>query len=312
MPNVLFIGSFPEEKLKNLPFIILQASIPEAVELGASFINKLEEAEVLISRSGCKFTVSLLEKAPKLKLLIKAGAGVDMIDKEYCANRKIKILNVPGGNKEAVAEIGIGLALSLARNITHADRDTRNGNWNKDSFVGEELYGAFVSVIGFGNIGKRTAELLRVFGCQITVYDPTMTTEEKDNALRSGYHVEDCLNCVVKKARFIFLHPSLSITSKGMFNEEIFKKMQKMPYIINLSRASVVDEKALLDAFKNKQISGAAIDVWWEEPIKNNPFHDYNVIMTPHIGGSTKESLDKITDGVISQVINFFNLNEQK
>jgi D-3-phosphoglycerate dehydrogenase len=201
--------------------------------------------------------------------------------------------------------------IALCRKLVQADRSMREGRWAKSELVGEEITGKNVAIIGFGHIGRRTAQVLKLgFAMQVTIYDPTLKPEERDFCKLSGYIVAPSLHEAVRQAQFVILHPSISPTSSLMINNEIIAQMPRSVRILNMARAEICDQQALLMHIRSGHIGGLAIDPWWDEPAtqENNPFINMeNVIMTPHIGGNTKESMERVTKEGIQTVTQFLS-----
>ena len=302
--KTLFIGHFPKDIIKErLGISPLFISVQDAKDINQTCLENLKDAQAIISRSGCLFEEPMLRHAPKLKLLIKAGAGTDMINHDYCKKKNITVLNTPGTNAQSVSELAIGFIIALSRHIIPLQKSMEQEKWLRSEYVGTELSGKHVAVIGYGYVGRRTVKLLKAFNCSITIHDPTMTKEEKDHAILDGCLIETCENCSVKQADFIVLHPSYNPTSHHFINQKKIGKMKKGVKIINLARGNVMDQEATLEGLKNGIIGGLAIDCWWEEPPKNNPFKDFeNVIMTPHVGANTEEALNRSTAEAINLI----------
>ncbi len=305
--NVLFIGKFPNFFQAGKKWQPIFIDTKEVKELTQEFVGKLMKAEVIVTRSGCLFTKEVLSLATGLKLIIKAGAGKDLIDEGHCQTHGIQIKNTPGSNAQSVAELAVALAIALSRNIVKNHQAMMQGEWIRDQFVGAELYGKTISIIGFGHIGRRTAMIFKAMGCSIKVHDPTLKDEEKDFAALLGYTLENCENCAVKRSDVVILHPTYNPTSHHFINRKKISKLKSGVLLINLARGGVMDEEAVLEGLENRIIGGLAIDTWWEEPPKHNRFTKFdNVIMTPHIGAHTKEALARTTAQAIKLVDEYF------
>ena len=278
---------------------LIELHIKEAREQSKEFVQGIAKAEILITRSGCAYGKDVLEKAKNLKHIIFAGTGTDMIDAEYCKEQEIEVENIPGANAESVAELTIGLMLAIARRIPEADESMRRGEWKKSELVGTELAEKTVAILAYGNIGRRVAHALLAFGCKVKTFDPVLLGD-KNPDVEEGVEVAKTTEEAVKDADYITVHVPLIPQTKGMIGREFLDKTKQGVRIINMARGEVLDKDAILEALQREQISGLAIDTWWEEPPKDNPFIEYkNVIMTPHIGGTTKEALERITKGAV-------------
>ncbi len=226
-----------------------------------------------------------------LKIIGRVGSGVDNIDVEVCQKKKIIVVNAPDANSQAVAELTIGLMISLLRNIPRADQSMKQGLWLKKELKGSELSGKTVGIVGYGHIGKRIEKLVKVFGAKVLFF----SRRRKNTTLRKLF----------QEADIITLHVSLTPQTKGMVDGKLFAIMKPTAFLINTSRGDVVCEKALLKVLVEKKISGVALDVYSEEPLPvNSPLRKLeNVILTPHLGASTKEALERGTKVVIEDVI---------
>lgn len=301
--TIFFVGQFDQKFLPKQSNII---SIEEAHLLPAKLTDGLKHAKILVTRSGFQYTQQILQKAPKLKLIIKAGSGTDMIDHKYCISRNIIIRNTPGMNSQSVAELTIGLLLAVLRQIPLMDSTLRDhGKSLKEMTRGAELWGKKVTIIGFGYVGRRTARLLSAFNCSITIYDPTLKTEEIDAALLQGYILTNVLNEAFNTDILIF-HPSSSITSYNLLNSKNIHLLRKGIVIVNMARAAVIEKAAILKGLQKKIIRGIGIDTWWSQPWNDQEFSCFpNVVMTPHIGANTTEAVERVTKKAIEVIHEF-------
>jgi len=222
-----------------------------------------------------------------LKIIGRAGIGVDNVDLEAAAKNNIKVVNAPTGATVSVAELAIAHMLSLSRHITKANDTMKKGEWAKKQLKGNELYGKTLGLIGCGNIGKLTAKYAQMFNMKVIGYDPFISKEDMN---KNGIKKEDDLGNIMKNADFISLHLPHIPQTHYIVNEEMLSKMKPSAYIINCARGGTVDEKALYNALKNGTIAGAGLDVFENEPPKESPLLTFdNVVLTPHIGANTKE-----------------------
>ena len=250
-------------------------------------LENIGKYDALMVRSRTKVTSDIIEKADNLKVIGRAGIGVDNIDIESAAKNNIKVVNAPTGATISVAELTIAHMLSLSRHLTRADSTLKQGNWEKKKLKGVELYGKTLGLIGCGNIGRKTAELARAFGMKIIGYDPFISRDELD---KQGIEKIDVLKDLMEKADFISLHLPHIKETHHIINAEMLSHMKPTGYIINCARGGTIDEKALYDALKNRSIAGAALDVFEEEPPGDSPlFTLENLVATPHLGANTIE-----------------------
>jgi len=254
-----------------------------------TLLKEIPNFDALMVRSRTKATKEVVEAgaAGNLKVIGRAGIGVDNIDIETAGRLGVPVVNSPTGATASVAELAIGHMLALSRHITRADKTMKNGEWAKKKLKGVELGGKTLGLIGTGNIGKHAAKLAQCFGMNVIGYDPFISKEDmaKDNIEK----VEE-ISDIMQKSDYISLHIPHIDATHHIVNKEMISKMKPSAYIINCARGGTVDEKALYDALKEEKIAGAALDVFESEPPKENLFSKLdNVVMTPHIGANTKE-----------------------
>ncbi|EHP88261.1 phosphoglycerate dehydrogenase [Methanotorris formicicus] len=250
-------------------------------------LEKIKDAEVLVVRSGTKVTREVIEHAEKLKVIGRAGVGVDNIDLDTATEKGIIVVNAPDASSISVAELTMGLMLAAARNIPQATESLKRGEWDRKRFKGIELYGKTLGIVGLGRIGQQVAKRAQAFGMNIIAYDPYIP-EEIANSL--GIRLVS-INDLCKESDFITLHVPLTPKTKHMIGKEQIDLMKKNTIIVNCARGGLIDEKALYEALKEKRIRAAALDVFEEEPPKDNPLLTLdNVIGTPHQGASTEEA----------------------
>ncbi|MGZ4814646.1 MAG: phosphoglycerate dehydrogenase [Terriglobales bacterium] len=261
--------------------------------------QELADADALIVRSAVKVNAALLEHANKLRVIGRAGIGVDNIDLDAATRKGIAVMNTPGANAVAVAEHTLGLMLSLARHLARANELTKAGKWEKKSLEGTELRGKVLSIVGLGRIGMEVARRARVFGMTCIAHDPFVSPDiARDNGveLRS---VDD----VLAASDYLSLHLALTPQTHGFVNATAIAKMKKGVRIVNCARGELVDEQALADGITTGHIGGAALDVFSQEPPKDSPLLKLeNVIATPHIAGSTKEAQEAVGVQIAQQV----------
>jgi D-3-phosphoglycerate dehydrogenase / 2-oxoglutarate reductase len=268
-------------------------------QLEGKLTTQLETADALIVRSAVQVDAALLEHAPKLRVVGRAGVGVDNVDLDAATRKGIAVMNTPGANAVAVAELTLGMMLGLARLLPRADGLMHAGKWEKKSLQGTELRGKTLGVIGLGKIGMEVARRAQAFGMEIIGHDPFVSPGvAKGQGIRAGKLEE-----VYAVADYITLHVGLTPQTTGMINAESIKKMKKGVRIVNCARGELVDEAALAQALKHGHVGGAALDVFQEEPLKNSPLTALdNVILTPHIGGSTHEAQEAVGYQIALQV----------
>jgi len=259
---------------------------------------ELADADALIVRSATRVTPDLLDKAPRLRAVGRAGVGVDNIDLPEATKRGVLVMSTPGGNAVSVAEHTFALMLALARQVPKADAALREGRWEK-SASGTEVRGKVLGLIGLGRIGGEVARRAEAFDMKVLAYDPYIS-----EAAAKELQVElVSLERLLAESDFISLHTALSPATQNMINAQSIAKMKKTARIVNAARGELIDEGALAEALKAGKLGGAALDVFVEEPPKNSPLIGLpNVIATPHIAGSTAEAQEEVGTQVALQV----------
>ena len=263
--------------------------------------EKIGAYEVVVVRSRTKITKDLIQRADKCKIIARVGVGLDNIDQEAAKEKNIRVINAVEGAMNAVAELVVGLMLSLAREIPRADREVRNGNWIKKELMGTELRGKYLGIVGLGNIGKSLGRLAKSFNMNIIGFDVMPIDEEFSKEV--GLMKAD-LGTLLASADYVSLHVPLLDSTKHMINAEKITTMKSTARIINTSRGGVIDEDALYDALKNGNLGGAALDVFEVEPATSNKLRELpNFISTPHMGAQTKEAQSLAANVIAEKII---------
>ena len=288
--------------LKEAGFEVVVKEYPDENEL----IGLIKDADALIVRSKPLVTRRVIEAAEKLKVIGRAGVGLDNIDIEAAKERGITVYNAPGAPTNSVAELAIGLMLTVLRKIAYADRSMREGKWVKKECLGQELHGKILGVIGMGRIGRAVARIAHHgFGMKIIYYDVIRCPKEIEEELEAR-----CLDLetVLRTADVITIHVPLTPQTKHLINEERLKLMKPTAILINTARGGVVDTNALVKALKEDWIAGAGLDVFEEEPLpRDHPLTELdNVVLTPHIGANTIEAQERAGIEIAKKIIGFF------
>lgn len=267
----------------------------------ADFDEALSVASGLIVRSATKVREPMFERAPLLKVVGRAGVGVDNIDLNTASERGIAVMNAPAGNTVSAAELTMALILSAARWVPEADRSIREGKWERARLRGMELRGKMLGLIGAGRIGSEVAVRCRAFGMDVIAYDPFLSQERAHELRLNLVGLDD----VLKNADVISLHVPLTDETRGLIAESSLEKMKNDALVVNASRGGVIDETALAAALVNGSIAGAALDVYETEPIPtDSALRDApNLILTPHLGASTKEAQIHVAREVAEAII---------
>ncbi len=265
----------------------------------------LADADALVVRSAVQVDDALMEHAPKLRVIGRAGVGVDNIDAEAATRRGIVVMNTPGANAIAVAELTLCLMIALARKVPAANASMHAGKWEKKSLQGGELRGKTLGILGLGRIGLEVAKRARGFGLEIIGSDPFVSAAvARENGIRLV-----SLDELIAGSDYLTLHVGLTPQTAGIINAKNIAAMKKGVRIINCARGELVDEAALAAALKSGHVAGAALDVLTEEPPKDSPFFGLdNVILTPHIAGSTAEAQEAVGVQIAMQVREYLKL----
>lgn len=267
----------------------------------------IDDYDGILIRSATKLTAEILENCSNLKVIGRAGVGVDNVDLDVATKNKILVMNTPLGNLEATAELTVGLMFSLYRHIHNANASTHEGKWEKAKFMGTELKGKTLGIIGFGNIGQRVAEICKVIGMQILTNSNSASDEELNNFGAMKVSTEE----LISLSDVLSLHTKLNDQTKNMLNKESIATMKSSSVIINCARGGLINESDLKDALNNDVIAGAAIDVYETEPATENVmFGAKNLLLTPHLGASSKEAQSNVAIDVANQVADFLKENK--
>lgn len=281
---------------------------------GAELADAISAADAVLVRSATQITRDSLARANGLKVIGRAGVGVDTIDVDAATERGIAVLTAPAGNTISAAELTLALTLALARRVPAADRSMKAGQWDRKSFSGTELYGKTLGLVGAGRIGGEVAKRARAFGMQVVAFDPFLIAER---ALALGIERLD-LDELLRRADVVSLHVPLTEATTGLLGDRELALMKPTAVIINAARGGVVSETALVRALREKRLGGAALDVFEQEPLPvDHPLRSLeNVVLTPHLGASTAEAQQNVAleiaeavraalvDGDLSRAVN--------
>ncbi|HUR37147.1 MAG TPA: phosphoglycerate dehydrogenase [Terriglobales bacterium] len=299
-----------------MKIVIAEKTSPSAIELfrqekswsvvtadqltgGVTLAAELVDADALIVRSAVDVNAKLLESAKKLRVIGRAGVGVDNIDLDAATRKGIVVMNTPGANAVAVAEHTFGLMLSMARHLSRADTTTRAGKWEKKTLQGTELRGKTLGIVGLGRIGMEVATRAHAFGMKVMAHDPFVAP----TAIRAREITLTSLDDVYAAADYLSLHVGLSPQTQGMINEASIAKMKRGVRIVNCARGELIDDAALAAALKSGAVGGVAVDVFRQEPPRESPLLGAdNVVATPHIAGSTNEAQEAVGIQIAMQV----------
>ena len=306
--KILICDSLNEKVLKELQAIGDCIDISSSPTKNEDLDENIEDAEIVVIRSGTTLDKAIIEKGKSLKIIARCGVGVDNIDVDYAKSQNIFVTNSPSANLISVVELTVALIISTARKINLADKHLKEGKWNRKEFVGIELSGKQLGIIGFGKAGKLVSERMKAFGMSIAFYDPYI----KDwNGSEKNLELDELLT----SSDIVSIHVIKTKETENLISKEKLDLLKENAILINTSRGGVLDEDYLIELLKSKKIFGAGLDVYSEEPPKNiDTFSDLNLISTPHIGASTSEAqlkagldtvenIKKIMDGDTTVVI---------
>lgn len=263
-------------------------------------LERIGEYDALIVRSRTKVTREVVERGVNLKVIGRAGVGVDNIDVKAATERGIKVVNAPIASTNSVAELTIGHMIAMLRWIPEATSSMKAGRWEKKRFMGEELQGKTLGLVGSGRIGTEVAKRAQAFGMRTIAYDPYLP---KEIAERNGIELLDSLEELLEQSDVVSVHAALTEETYHMLNYEKLKHMKRGSYIVNCARGGIIDEEALYRLLKEGHLAGAALDVYEREPPGENPLFELpNVSLTPHIGASTREAQRRAAEIIAEQV----------
>jgi D-3-phosphoglycerate dehydrogenase len=273
----------------------------DVMEYGAiELLGNIGRYDAIIVRSRTKVTEDVIQKGENLKVIGRAGVGVDNIDVEAATARKIPVVFSPRGSTVSVAELAMGHMISLARKLVFSDRSIRAGKWEKKKYRGTELQGKVLGLVGAGRIGAEVAKRAKAFGMSVLAFDPYLSREIADEI---GVELVE-LPRLLKEADFVSVHAILTPETKGLIGKEELDTMKQTVFLVNCARGGIIDEAALADALEGDRIAGAALDVFENEPPRDSPLLRLeNIHLTPHLGASTTEAQVRAGSIVAEQVL---------
>ncbi|KAM3607261.1 uncharacterized protein V6R79_004489 [Siganus canaliculatus] len=263
-------------------------------------VAEIKNYDGLVVRSATKVTADIINAADNLKIIGRAGTGVDNVDVDAATKKGIIVMNTPSGNTLSAAELTCTLIMSLSRNVPQATMSMKQGNWDRKKFMGAEIYGKVLGIVGLGRIGKEVASRMQSFGMRTIGYDPITPPE-----VSASWGVEQMpLEQLWPQCDYITVHTPLMPSTVGLLNDESFAKCKKGVKVVNCARGGIIDEASLLRALESGQCGGAGLDVFVEEPPKDRSLVDHpNVISCPHLGASTKEAQARCGEDIAVQIV---------
>jgi len=301
MPKVLISDSMSNVAQK----IFEKNKISVDVKTGLSeeeIIKIIPEYDGMVVRSATKVTKNIILAAKKLKVIARAGAGVDNIDVPAAKENNMLVMNTPGGNTNATAEHALALIMSALRKIPYANDTTHQGKWEKKNIKGTELSKKTLGIVGFGNVGVRLSNLVKGFGVNILVNSKSLESRKKDFPHVKSVSFDE----LISTSNIISFHCKSAPDGKPLISKEHYKKMKPTAVIINTARGNIVDENDLNAALNENLIAGAALDVYSKEPAKENIlFNNPKAILTPHVAASTTEASIVVAEMAANQISDF-------
>lgn len=310
--HIVMIDHFPESMRKRMADLPARLSyLPDADR--NAVVDILPDTDVLVMNSKVRVDAELLSHAPRLRMLCRAGVGLDHFDLPLLEKMGVQVVSTPGANADTVAEQTIGTLLALMHRIAAADRQVRRFEWRREENRGTEVMAKNVGIIGYGNCGSRVARRLNDFGCRILAYD------KYKHGFAAGFTEECGLETLMREADILSLHVPLTAETRNWINDDFFAALHKPVWLLNLARGPIVDLAALLRALDSGAVRGAGLDVLpnekldrlssEEKALYEDLFSRDNVIVTPHIGGWSHESLERINSRIVNAVAEFLREN---
>ncbi|HSB51565.1 MAG TPA: phosphoglycerate dehydrogenase [Dissulfurispiraceae bacterium] len=260
----------------------------------------IAEYDALVIRSATKVTADIIDAAANLKVIGRAGSGLDNVDKAAASKKGVVVMNTPGGNTITTAEHTIAMIFAMARKIPQASASMAAGKWDKKKYTGIELFNKTLGIIGLGKIGTEVAKRAQGFGMNVIAYDPFLSEDKAHELGIVKMEIAD----VIKSADFITLHTPLTADTRNIINAESIKTMKTGVFIVNCARGGIVNEKDLYEALEGGKVAGAALDVFEKEPPENSPLVGHEkVVTTPHLGASTTEAQENVAIAIAEQIV---------
>jgi D-3-phosphoglycerate dehydrogenase / 2-oxoglutarate reductase len=280
-----------------------QIVTPDQIKNGLA--AELADADGLVVRSAVQADAALLAAAPKLRVIGRAGVGVDNIDTDAATRQGIVVMNTPGANAVAVAELTLGLMIAMGRSIPRANATMHAGKWDKKSLQGQELRGKTLGIVGLGRIGLEVARRANAFGMEVIGYDPFIAPIVARENKVTLVGIDD----IFRSSDYLTLHVGLTPQTEGLINAQSIASMKKGVRIVNCARGELIVDEALIAGLKSGQVAGAALDVFHQEPLKDSPYYTLeNVLLSPHIAGATDEAQEAIGIQLAHQVRDYLKL----
>jgi D-3-phosphoglycerate dehydrogenase len=282
--KILICDNLNQQVYKELETIGDCLDISKSKSKEKDLADHIKDSEIVVIRSATKLTKEDLDNAEKLKIIARCGVGVDNVDLEFAKSKNIFVTNSPSANLISVVELTVALIISASRRLSLADSHLKNGQWNRSEFLGYELYGKTLGIVGFGKAGRLVAERMKSFGMSIVFYDPYVTDW---NGSEESIKLDDLL----RTADVVSIHVIKTKDTENLISKDKLDLLKQNSIIVNTSRGGVLDEDYIIELLESDKIFGAALDVYSNEPPENvDQYNGLNLVTTPHIGASTNEA----------------------
>ena len=282
--KILICDNLNQQVYKELETIGDCFDISKSASKDEDLANHIKDSEIVVIRSATKLTKEVLDKAEQLKIIARCGVGIDNVDLDFAKSKSIFVTNSPSANLISVVELTVALIISVSRKLSLADSHLKKGEWNRSQFLGNELYGKTLGIVGFGKAGRLVAERMKSFGMSIVFYDPYVTDW---NGSEESIKLDDLL----RTADVVSIHVIKTKDTENLISKDMLDLLKPSSVIINTSRGGVLDEDYLFELLESEKIFGAGLDVYSNEPPKNvDRYNGLNLVTTPHIGASTNEA----------------------
>ena len=282
--KILICDNLNQQVYKELETIGDCVDISKSNSRDKDLANHIKDCEIVVIRSATKLTKEVLDKAEQLKIIARCGVGIDNVDLDFAKSKSIFVTNSPSANLISVVELTVALIISVSRKLSLADSHLKKGEWNRSQFLGNELYGKTLGIVGFGKVGRLVAERMKSFGMSIVFYDPYVTDW---NGSEESVELDDLL----RTADVVSIHVIKTKDTENLISKDMLDLLKPSSVIINTSRGGVLDEDYLFELLESEKIFGAGLDVYSNEPPKNvDRYNGLNLVTTPHIGASTNEA----------------------
>jgi len=282
--KILICDNLNQQVYKELETIGDCFDISKSASKDEDLANHIKDSEIVVIRSATKLTKEVLDKAEQLKIIARCGVGIDNVDLDFAKSKNIFVTNAPLANLISVVELTVALIISASRKLSLADSHLKKGEWNRSEFLGYELYGKTLGIVGFGKAGRLVADRMKSFGMSIVFYDPYVTDW---NGSEESVELDDLL----RTADVVSIHVIKTKDTENLISKDMLDLLKPSSIIVNTSRGGVLDEDYLFELLESEKIFGAGLDVYSNEPPKNvDRYNGLNLVTTPHIGASTNEA----------------------